>query len=153
MLTVLFFAWGLYLTFTHTLTWIIGANSGFSILPKDMPTCRSEELAIKPPIFRLVDDLFYLLSHNHPLSHPVSPSWQIRWVLSKLPVFSINFPPLCCCSYSAARQETFTETQKRDVCSKNVTSEGSSLHMTNSDCKSCQGSRLFYFIDVPTCTS
>lgn len=77
-----------------------------------MPTCRSEELAIKPPIFRLVDDLFYLLSHSHPLSHPVSPSWQIRWVLSKLPVFSINFPPLCCCSYSAARQETFTETQK-----------------------------------------
>ena len=38
----------------------------FSILPKDTLTHGLEEPGIKPPIFRLVDDLLYLLSHSHP---------------------------------------------------------------------------------------
>ena len=53
---------------THSCTvgTAIGSNFGLSILPKDTSTYGLDELGIEPPIFRLVDDLLYLVKHSCP---------------------------------------------------------------------------------------
>lgn len=51
-------------------------NLGFNILPKDILTCRLEELGTDPPIFQLVGNLLYLQSHslsNHSNNRPILP--------------------------------------------------------------------------------
>ena len=52
-----------------------GRNLGLSVLPKDTSTCGLEEPGIAPPIFQLVDDLLYVLSHSCPDS--VSSEWVV----------------------------------------------------------------------------
>ena len=51
-------------THSHTDGTAIRSNLGLSILPKDISTRGLEEPGIEPPIFRLVIDPLYLLSHS-----------------------------------------------------------------------------------------
>lgn len=75
---------------------LIGSNSGFSVLPKDISTCHQEEPGLELPTLPSLDNLLYLLTYSHPSSQltcvhpqpyapaPQSPSLSmtVEWELS-----------------------------------------------------------------------
>ncbi|XP_067467834.1 large proline-rich protein BAG6 isoform X2 [Thunnus thynnus] len=69
---------------SHTDGTAIGSNLGFSILAKDTSTCGLEELGIELPIFQLVDNLLYLLSHSCPNNSRLSAIFAVITFSSSL---------------------------------------------------------------------